>query len=282
MTDLRIREDSVEKLPFYAKTSVTWGSDSTPTLSNVPTLFDPASDELSNLCEKLANFEQVETCLGILKGEDFDYSLYPLLQKQRIEEAEQPMISLGSILRRESGVKLSRRQRFYLALTLASSHLQLHKTPWLENGWSKEEILFLPDPRNSAQVNLEQPFIARDFALPGKNKGTPTADNSCSNLGIMLLELCFNATFESQPCRKKYVSPDGQSNPYLDLAAALEWCNSEAAEEAGPDFESGVRWCLSQFGVVNGLDEAKKEEMIEKVIKPLEYCHKQFEISSQV
>jgi hypothetical protein len=98
----------------------------------------------------------------------------------------------------------------------------------------------------------------------------------------MLLELCFNATFESLPCRKKHVSPDGESNLYLDLAAALEWCNCDAAEEAGPDFESGVCWCPSQFGAVNGLEEAKKEEMIGKVVKPLEYCHKQFEISSQV
>lgn len=135
---------------------------------------------------------------------------------------------------------------------------------------------------NPELTSLDQPFIARDFALSGKKRGPPTADNSCPNLGIMLLELCFNSPFESQSYRKKYISPDGQSNPYLDLAAALEWCNSEAAEEAGPDFEGAVKWCLSQFGVVDGLDEAKKAEMIEKVVKPLEYCHRQFEISSQV
>lgn len=247
------------------------------------TLVEPAGEELYNLCEKIASFKKIDTtCLGILKDEEHDYTLFPLLQEQGANSEEQEMISLGSIIRKEHKFKLSRRQRYHIALTLASSHLQLHKTPWLESGWSKDEILFLPDPMNPEQISLDQPFVARDFALSGKKRGPPTADNSCPNLGIMLLELCFNSPFESQSYRKKYISPDGQSNPYLDLAAALEWCNSEAAEEAGPDFEGAVKWCLSQFGVVDGLDEAKKAEMIEKVVKPLEYCHKQFEISSQV
>jgi len=282
MANWMIREDSTETLPSYTKNSVTWGSDSTPTLSKSSTLIEPAGDELNNLCEKIANCKPADTCLGVLKGEEYDYTLSPLLQEQGTRPEEQETISLGSILRKESGIKLSRRQRYHIALTLASSHLQLHKTPWLESGWSKDVILFLPDPTNPEQINLDQPFIARDFVPSGKKRGTLTADNSCPNLGIMLLELCFNSPFESQLYRKKYISPDGQSNPYLDLAAALEWCNSEAAEEAGPDFESAVKWCLSQFGAMDGLDEAKKGEMIEKVVKPLEYCHKQFEISSRV
>ncbi|RDI76572.1 Nucleoporin [Venturia inaequalis] len=278
-----ILEDSTEALPSSTRTSVTWGSDSTPTMSNSSTLFEPAGEELDNLCGKIASFKNIDTsCLGVLKDEEHDYTLFPLLQEQRSHTEQQEMISLGSILRKEHKFKLSRRQRYHIALTLASSHLQLHKTAWLESGWSKDEILFLPDPLNSEQVSLDQPFIARDFAISGEKRGPPTADNSCSNLGIMLLELCFNSPFESQSYRKKYIPPDGQSNPYLDLAAALEWCNSEAAEEAGPDFEGAVKWCLSQFGMVDSLDEGKKAEMVEKVVRPLEYCHKQFEISSQV
>lgn len=269
-------------LTVSARTSVTWGSDSTPTLSNASKLFEPAGEDLINLCEKIAAFKELD-CLGILKGEEHEYNLFPLFQEQGPHLQDQDtMVSLGSILRKERGIKLSRRQRYHIALTLASSHLQLHKTPWLESGWNKDDILFLPDSTNAEQINLDQPFISRAFALSEKKRGIPTPDNSCPNLGIMLLELCFNTPFESQSYRKKYISPNGESNEYLDLAAALEWCNSEAAEEAGPDFEGAVKWCLSQFGALDGLDESKKAEMIEKVVKPLEYCHKQFEISSQV
>jgi hypothetical protein len=276
-----VREDSTESLPPYTRTNITWGSGSTPTLVESSTFVESTDNVLNNLCEKITNYKKVDTCLGILKGEEYDYTLSPLLQEQGTSLKEGKMDSLGSTLRKESRIKLSRRQRYHIALTLASSHLQLDKTPWLESGWSKDDILFVPSPTDPEHIKLDQPFIARDF-VSTKKRGSPTANNSCPNLGIMLLELCFNSPFESQSYRKKHISPDGQSNPYLDLAAALEWCNSEAAEEAGPDFENAVKWCLSQFGSMGGLEETKKGEMIEKVVKPLEYCHKQFEISSQV
>jgi hypothetical protein len=215
-----------------------------------------------------------------MKTEDQNYVISPLFEQKDPESSD--MTTLGQLLR-NGRRRLTRRQRFFIALTLASSQLQLQKTPWLESGWSKDSIYFMCKSTDPLKITLEQPFIGRGLGHPDREAKTDStnSENTLPALGIMLMELCFGVPFEEQEFRKKYLSPDGLSNPYLDLAAAMEWCNSEAAEEAGPEFADAVRFCLGQFGAPP-LDEKKRQELMEKVIKPLQFCHQQFELGSSV
>jgi hypothetical protein len=231
--------------------------------------------EIDNLCESMSDVSKHSDSFGLLTGDGNLYDVVPLVENCKDNDTRE-FITLGDMIRTGKPSKLTRRQRFFIALTLCSSQLQLHKTPWLESGLHKNHILFAKGDKNIPI--LDNPYISRAFAASNKSSSPlPVSDSSISNLGIMLLELCFNATFEDLEARKKYLSADGTSNPYLDLAAAMEWCNSEAAEEAGPDFADAVRWCLGQFGASAPQEENWRQELFEKVVAPLQVCHQQYE-----
>ncbi|KAI9766749.1 MAG: hypothetical protein M1839_004780 [Geoglossum umbratile] len=176
---------------------------------------------------------------------------------------------------------MSRLQRYFIALTIASAHLQLHFSPWISSYWTKKDILFLRGGDDPNTILINQPYISRGFshgALPRLNPNTP--DCSVTNLGIMLLELCFGTALEDHQAWQKYCTrtANGEPNRFLKLAAALEWC-SMANEEAGLEFQEATLWCLHnspRCGVPGEIIEKNwKEEMFVKVVEPLQYCHNQ-------
>lgn len=133
------------------------------------------------------------------------------------------------------------------------------------------------DSTNPNKVLLDQPYISRHFAPVSKSHDSHD-DRSLSNLGIMLLELCFGTALEDHDTRQKYSISKQAPNPYLDLAAALEWC-LRAVEEAGPEFADAILWCLYNIpgnGEANGKLERWREELFVKVVEPLQYCYDQF------
>ena len=254
--------------------TVTWDSPK----SKPPSFKNYDLPEIENLCDSMADVSMYSDGFGHLSAEDHSYAVKPLSESHKAKDTGN-FVTLGDLIRKGRPSKLTRRQRFFIALTLCSSQLQLHKTPWLESGLQKDHILFAQSADKGALV-IDQPYISRSFEdRPKPITPATVPDSSVSNLGIMLLELCFNTAFEDLETRMKYVSADGKSNPYLDLAAALEWCNSEAAEEAGPDFADAIRWCLGQFGTNGTHDENWRQELHERVVMPLQICHQQYEMT---
>ena len=266
--------ESTESLPLLRTPTVKWESPGSK--SPISRLTD--LPEIENLCDSMADVSKHLDGFGHLSTDEHFYAVIPLMENQKDKEAMN-FVTLGDLIRKGRPLKLTRRQRFFIALTLCSSQLQLHKTPWLESGLQKDHILFAQsvDKKN---LMLDRPYISRSFVDSSKLITPLTMpDATISNLGITLLELCFNTAFEELDTRTKYISADGQSNPYLDLAAALEWCNSEAAEEAGPDFADAIRWCLGQFGTSGARDESWRQELYQRVVIPLQNCHQQYEMS---
>lgn len=230
--------------------------------------------DVSNLCDTIAAYPANMQQSYCLKGEEARFALQPLGNHSATDI--QDTVSLEQLLSKDSKITLTRRERYLIALTLASSHLQLHATPWISSQWEKGDIFFL---RSHDQICFDKPYISRNFA-PNPPTDSSSHDRSLSNLGIMLLELCFGTALEDHELRKKYPS-DSTSNPFLDMAAALEW-SPRAVEEAGPEFADAILWCLHNMpgsGESDSKLEKRREELFVKVVEPLKYCCDQFNTS---
>lgn len=167
---------------------------------------------------------------------------------------------------------LTRLERYSIALTLASSQLQLHPTQWLGHRWKKTDIVFPCDPNNPNKVSIDQPYLSRNF-LPDISSTYFTitsGDFSFSTLGITLLELCFYKPFEEYLAQNSISSIDPAFQPIQDHGLAMQWCDS-AVDETGPEYADAVRWCLER---TFSRKDQWRHELIEKVLEPLQACYK--------
>lgn len=265
------------------KKGVTWlASDSQPALRNFQ---DVSTNEITDLCATIATSKFDCPCLGFLQDEEHRYDIYSLTEQQTKDVALES-VTLASLLDKTSNLVLTRRQRYSIALIIASSHLQLHATPWLETRWSKNNILFQRSGNDS--ILLDQPHITHElYRKAASNAPSPHgfSDRSIITLGILLLELCFGVALEDHHIRQNYVSRDGQPNAALDLVAATEWCDRFANEEAGPEFADAIEWCLRNptysKASADKKDAGWREELYARVVEPLHYCHEQLTASTR-
>jgi hypothetical protein len=231
--------------------------------------------DIHNLCDTIAAYRSNLKHRSCLKGEQGRFAVSPVEGKRSTIDSRDT-VSLEELLRETCSFTLTRRQRYLIAFTLASSHLQLQSTPWITSHWSKKDILFLRDTTNPKRVLLDQPYISRNFA-PAPTPSENPDDRSLPSLGIMLLELCFGTALEDHESRRKY--PLGATpNHFLDMAAALEW-SLRVVEEAGPEFADAILWCLHNMpgsGDADGKLDKWREELFLKVVEPLKYCCDQF------
>ncbi|KAI9894521.1 MAG: hypothetical protein M1814_001875 [Vezdaea aestivalis] len=218
--------------------------------------------KIRSLCDTLS--QACPGSFGFLDHDDCRFMIYPKTQVN--PPANMEISTLEDLLNADCSI-LTRRKRYWLALTLASSFLQLHSTPWLSVPLRKDTILFPTNISNRGPLNLDSPYVR------GGTAGT-SSDTGCDTvaiLGIRLLELCFGVSLESSQFRQKFPTGDTTTAPHLDHAAALLWSN-KVNEQAGPEFAEAVKWCLYASELSDG---SWKKDMWKHVIDPLEYCHRQ-------
>ncbi|OCK77570.1 hypothetical protein K432DRAFT_303930, partial [Lepidopterella palustris CBS 459.81] len=126
-------------------------SQSAPNLHTSPKIVD--------LCNALS--QTAPTCLGFLEEDDVRFMLYPTALSESSRDMD--TITLGALLQ-DPDQSFTRRQRYSLALTLASSYLQLGSTPWLNAPLHKDDIIML---RRASEPNFtfsDQTYICRNFS----------------------------------------------------------------------------------------------------------------------
>ncbi|XXH01471.1 hypothetical protein Hte_007831 [Hypoxylon texense] len=233
-------------------------------LTYPPPLSPPTIKPIANLCLSLAGNNT--PCYGFLPHDDCRYYVYRVPQ-QGNETFDS--VTLDQVFRGQVSKPPNRRQRLALSFILSSSFLQLLDTPWLTVSWAKSDIMFMSDPSEPGVYALDRPHLYRDLAEKECQKRTDeNLTKSLRQLGIVLLELCFGKLLEDQLCRKMLTSVnDENTKSALDLAAALNWLH-EVEGEAGADYAAAVEWCLSARR-----PSRWRNEMLRKVVKPLEGCH---------
>ncbi|KAL2067321.1 hypothetical protein VTL71DRAFT_1745 [Oculimacula yallundae] len=242
---------------------------------------DLTNPRITNLCEAIATCSS-DHSYGCLRGDTRQYIVHPLC---KADDQPQKCVTLETLLSKSSPIVLSRRQRLQIALILASSHVQLHPTPWLKSKWSKKDILFLYDAQDPSKIKTDQPYISRSLsrAIQTHNNTEAISTNSYAfqdsirNLGIMLLELCFGAAIEEHKMRRDMPLLNELSLQLVNYATATEWAR-DVVEEAGPEYSDAVTWCLHHTPEsvgADGLEDRWREDMFMKVVEPLKNCHDQ-------
>jgi hypothetical protein len=114
-----------------------------------------------------------------------------------------------------------------IGYVLASSVLQLSATQWLSpERLVKKNILFR---QIENEIEIERLCLLHTFVPKGFLAETGSgfsARNMLSNLGILLLELCFGGAIEEQDIWKSYLGPDGKPHQLPTIwprATGLRW-----------------------------------------------------------
>ncbi|KAF8458484.1 hypothetical protein BGX38DRAFT_1265212 [Terfezia claveryi] len=134
------------------------------------------------------------------------------------------------------------RDRLSLGIKLASSVIQLHQTPWLNESWSKQDIVFFVDPRTRHPL-IENPMVLHNLSAPPSDltqqqwPGIVRRNKLLFSLGVVLWKLWFWRRLEDDPDLKAHLTHGQLSDnmPFaiagiafqkLDGDASLKYCDA--------------------------------------------------------
>ncbi len=282
------------KLPQLKK-KVGWASetpdvDSTASaLTNCLPAVDTRRGLIRNLCYALGqiqSIEQHETCLGCLVDEERSLGMYAISQQPTLSWTH--TTTLHDVLSNEPFILqiqprpaalhgnqtvpyMTKKQRLQIAVTLASTILQLQTTDWLSSEWGKKDIIF----HNGL---AEHPYISKVFhkddmeSQQPKSKTThasfsPVRNESVFKLGVLLLELSYGKPLDH------FKSADDP--PYFTEYAIATRLVENLAEEEASGYADAARACIfCDFGTkvrISSLDnEAFRQAFYDDVVVPLE------------
>ncbi|GIZ44581.1 hypothetical protein CKM354_000777500 [Cercospora kikuchii] len=222
------------------------------------------NDGLCRTCSAVHDPKKaLDTSLGRLSDGQNEYAVFPVAHDMPIAATA----TLADILDPRSTLRLTRVERYGVALTLASSHLQLHSTPWLKQQWTSEDVCF-PTSANGSAVTLHgEPYILTSLSNVANSSKQMTKDRSFSTLGIVLLELCFGRRLEDHPLWSNSLYAAGKSDSIMRQAVAFEWLD-DVQGEAGEEYATAVTWTLRHVpGIVK--DGSWRADFAKNVVQPL-------------
>ena len=196
------------------------------------------TEKILDLCAALKKSESTDRPVGHLPDAQLHHLIYI-----RNDPMEIPKESSTLALLLKTGIE--RRQRLMLAITLASSLLQLYHTKWLDSSWNKNDIIFLRDERDPRLFDVTKPFVAKHtYAYPlESDERESDSRKALLHLGILLLELCFGQALEDQPFWDECLGRDGRPNRFTERAAATIWHESVLGE-GGELLSTAIRRCI--------------------------------------
>jgi hypothetical protein len=213
----------------------------------------PNMQPIQDLCSAISALQKPErdVCFSLLANEIAKQKYGVLLitpTKQLPANTESWSISsLRAVL---EDPQFAQQERLQLAITLASSVLQLHETPWLEESWGKDSIFFL---NRTGKTQYDQPFVSYhiNHAILSSASAVPSQINCVIRnqtlyaLGVALIELYYR-----KPIAELHQDADGAQNTgdaFLDLVTEFRTADRLAEallSEAGAKYSDAVRRCI--------------------------------------
>jgi hypothetical protein len=178
--------------------------------------------------------------------------------------------------------KLSMRDRYSLALTLASSVLYLHSTPWLASEWAARDIFFHRTSNSAQPINIERPYLAPAAIEAANGRLGNTQSGGFRNtvliaLAVTLLELYFGVTAEKyqEAEAEDEVGDVGdvskQPGPWKLWALARNWTFNESGNLSAA-FQNAIRHCItgSSDPCASLQDADCLQAAVENIVLPLQ------------
>lgn len=223
---------------------------STQTRVGAQSRWEAGHPQIHDLCTAIKQFGQLMpgSVLGCI-GNEFNISKP---NESTGDPTSPTRVSLSDVLSRANnskGLHLRPFDRLHLAVVLASSLLQLHPTPWIPESWKAENIYFVEGADESQlwEPFLEPPRIrsratTRDISIRNMLMQDEPRNRPLFDLGIMLIELCFQEPFSvlRERCRSRGIqdgSVDSDSRVLSQLVMAVR---SERSNRYGDAVEKCI------------------------------------------
>lgn len=213
----------------------------------------PNLQPIQDLCSAISTLQkpQRDVCFSLLANEiakqKYGVLLITPIKQLPPDTNTWSVSSLRTVLQDPN---FAQQDRLKLAITLASSVLQLHETPWLEDNWGKDSIFFVNRP---GKTHYDQPFVSQHF---NQTSTTPTSampnqmsciirNQTLYALGVALIELYYR-----KPIAELHQAADGPQNTgneILDLLTEFKTADRLAEallSEAGARYSDAVRRCI--------------------------------------
>lgn len=136
----------------------------------------PSNDLMTNtvhildLCDALAGSEQVDKCIGFLADDENRYKVYcqGMFHEPPFLCFASSKMSLQKVLENsqkgQRATYMSRRNRLYLGVVIASSVLQLHETNWLQQIFRSSHFQFLRS--GGSDIDYSRPYFSHRIMEP--------------------------------------------------------------------------------------------------------------------
>jgi hypothetical protein len=256
----RVRFDQMELQQFGS-------SSSTLTVTEQRTLITTTTipEQIEDLCKAIGKLQQPhkdgDACAGyLLDSLKRKHGIYPLdtpISAMTTGNNSKNAIgwsayTLRQVLARQAGIsrRLMQHDKFKVAVDLASSVLQLYKTPWLQDNWNEDDVYFVQRPGAPPAAIYQHPFIYRKLSLSAAGHCStaqpPPARSVIRNqtlftLGILLIELLYGKPIEEL---QNPHDLDCQGTPGAAWCTAERLIQEEIEYEAGPLYLDAVRRCI--------------------------------------
>jgi hypothetical protein len=240
---------------------------------------DRTSGPLVDLCMALRKAREARpACYGHLidkEHADRCFQVYP--RGTTTNSDTWSIVTLRDVLEQKGGLQplTSLKEKIRLALAIASSVLQLSKTPWLPEVPSSKDVHFF---KRGQHLSYEHPFLLRNFPERSQSSSpsqTPTTivdrNPTLFALGIMLLEIMLGSSLDSlrEPSEKTLIVPGDERGVIRDSVTAHRLLEQRVAL-INPLYKVVVERCMGCAASQDLDEENFRREVYNRVVLELE------------
>lgn len=206
-------------------------------------------ESILDMCSTLCASHESKKAIGFLVDEDNQHKHYLYRANTKIGP-ETRSKSLGDLLscsgHGSPTAPLWRGDRLQIAVTLASSVLQLDGTSWLRSQWSSKDIFFHEKDSRANDPSYSYPYLSwrpcmTDSNVPSTFDSYEIRSEALFALGLTLIELCFGNTLSEMR-----IPEDGDPNEATTEGKTAKRLCSSVYSEMGTSYGDAVWRCLRQ------------------------------------